>query len=251
MRKKTKDLIDLSIVIPALREAKRLPTTLKELHGYIKKNDHLSNMRIEVVIVAADGGDSTVDVAKKWQKKIPNLVIIEPGAPVGKGRDVREGMLAARGEAILFMDADLATPLKYVPIAYDHWKESGGVVVGVRNLRKHHPNLLRRSVSNIGNLLFRVMCGVRIEDSQCGFKLFSKEAAQICFGRMTIMKWGFDMEVLTIAKQYDIKIGQVKINDWVHQEGGHIDDNTIEQSIASMKDLTRIYINRITGKYNA
>jgi len=251
VKKKTTERFDLSIVIPALREAKRLPTTLKKLHDYIQNDGYFSDLKIEVVIVAADGGDNTVEVAEKWKNKIPNLVILEPGPPVGKGRDVREGMLAAKGKAVLFMDADLATPLRYIPVAYERWKTSGGVVVGVRNLRKHHPDLLRRSVSNIGNLLFRVMCGVSIEDSQCGFKLFSRQAAKICFGRMTIMKWGFDMEVLTIAKKYGINIEQVRIDDWVHQEGGHIDDNTIEHSVASMKDLTRIFFNRVTGRYNA
>lgn len=250
MKKQTK-AIDLSIVIPALREAKRLPATLKELSNYIKKNKYFSDLQVEVIVVAADGGDNTVEVAQKWQDKIPNLVILEPGKPVGKGRDVKVGMLAARGNAVLFMDADLATPLKYIPVAYEYWKTSGGVVVGVRNLQKHHPDLLRRSVSNIGNLLFRIMCGVSIEDSQCGFKLFSKDAVNICFKRMTIMKWGFDMELLTIAKKYDVNIQQIRINDWAHQEGGHIDDNTIGQSIASFKDLSKIFFNRIIGKYNS
>lgn len=242
--------INLSIVIPALREAKRLPDTLKELSDYINKNKYLSDLQIEVIIVAAEGGDDTVQVAEKWKGKIPRLVILEPGVPVGKGRDVKVGMLAAKGDAVLFMDADLATPLKYIPVVYEYWKVSGGIVVGVRNLRKHHPDIWRRSISNMGNILFRLLCGVGIEDSQCGFKLFSKKAVDICFKRMTIMKWGFDMELLTIAKKYDINIQQIRINDWEHQEGGHIDDNTIGQSIASFKDLSRIFFNRIIGKYN-
>lgn len=245
-----KQTIDLSIVIPALREAKRLPATFKEISNYIKKDKYFSGLKIEVIIVAADGGDNTVGVAQKWQDKIPNLVVLEPGKPVGKGRDVKVGMLAARGNAVLFMDADLATPLKYIPVVYEYWKASGGIVVGVRNLRQHHPNILRRLISNIGNLIFKLLCGVRIEDSQCGFKLFSKSAAVTCFRRVTILRWGFDMEVLTIAKKYNININQIMINDWQHKSGGHIDNNTITQSVDSLRDLIKIFINRMSGHYN-
>lgn len=243
--------IDLSIVIPALREEKRIGKTLDELGNFLGKDRLLNKLNIEIIVVAADGGDKTVLVAKSHQKKLPNFKVVSLGRPVGKGRDVREGMLRACGTKIIFMDADLATPLKYLPQVFKQIEKGADVVIGTRNLRKHHKSLIRRSLSNTGNLAYRLFGGVWVEDSQCGFKMFTKEASELCFNRLTILKWGFDMEVLSIAKQNKLKIATVRINDWHHVEGGNFDGEVLKHAKETLIDLLIIFLNRITGRYKA
>ena len=237
---------DISIIIPALREEKRIGKTLDELSRLLKGLPLLC----EVIVVVAEGGDNTAGVIQKKAPKFQDIQIIEPGKPAGKGRDVREGMLAARGRAVLFMDADLATPLKYIEVFYKNFQEGYDVVIGTRNLRKHHKHPVRLAVSNAGNILFRLLSGVSTEDSQCGFKLFSYRATKECFSRQTIMKWGFDMEILAIARYRNFVIRQIRINDWRHAEGGSFEDSPLRNSIDSLVDLVKIFKNRLLGRYS-
>lgn len=241
--------IDLSIVIPALREEGRIGKTLTELAIFLENNMILNQLKTEVVIVAAKGGDKTVDIAKSYSSKLSNLSILQPGSPVGKGRDVREGVLKSTGKKVVFMDADLATPLEYLTLLLQEIEAGFDVAIGTRNLRKHHKKVLRRAISNVGNLAFRLMGGVWVEDSQCGFKMFTREAADICFSRLTILRWGFDMEVLSIAKQNRLSISTVRINDWHHVEGGSFDGSVFVNSLQTLSDLKIILLNRITRRY--
>lgn len=242
---------DLSIVIPALREEKRIGKTLDELTKFLRTNPRMKKLDVEVVLVAADGGDKTVAVAKKHAKKLPMFRVVKPGRPVGKGRDVRDGMLSAKGNSVIFMDADLATPLKYLPKVYKKIKDGADVAIGTRNLRTHHNSIIRRMLSNAGNLAFRLLGGVWVEDSQCGFKMFTQEASQLCFSKLTILRWGFDMEVLAIAKQNDLKIASVRVDDWEHMAGGTFDGKVIQNAKQTLGDLAVIFRNRIKGVYKS
>lgn len=237
--------LDLTIVIPALREEKRIGSTLRELAKYLSELD----LNVEVILVAADGGDKTVEVAVKSALNLTDFKVINPGKPVGKGRDVREGMLKAKGSAVLFMDADLATPLKYIEEFYQHFQNRADVVIGVRNLKKHHRNIVRRSISMSGNFAFGLFGGVWVEDSQCGFKLFSAEASKVCFEKLTILKWGFDMELLAIAKYHGFDIKSVRVEDWRHVSGGSFGKAPVKNIIESVRDLGHIFLNRLKGRY--
>lgn len=246
----SKTLFDLTIVVPAYREEKRIGKTLQELSVFIKKDPLLKSKKIEVLVVSADSPDNTHTVVKKKQAKFEHMKLLKPGPKVGKGRDVQYGMLRAKGEVVIFMDADLATPLEHLPKFYRAW-ESGKaeVVIATRNLRKHHPNYIRRLISNGGNLLFRFAGGVWVEDSQCGFKLFSREASQICFSKLTIMGWGFDMEVLAIAKANKCTIKCYRVNDWISVPEGTFIDGALKNSVNSLKELGLIFSKRLTGSY--
>ena len=246
---RTKKYIDLSIVIPAYREEKRIGRTLDELASYLQTSPTLNSLEVEVLVVAADAPDKTQDVVMVKEPQFSELKLLKPGKKVGKGRDVQYGMLRASGKAVLFMDADLATPLYHVERFYAAYRAGNDLVVATRNLKKHHRGLVRRAISNVGNLLFRVLGGVWIEDSQCGFKLFSDRAAQICFSRMTIQKWGFDMEVLSIAKANHFKIKSYRVNDWVSVPEGTFVENVFNSSIESLRDLVIIFMNRLKGVY--
>lgn len=240
---------DLSILIPAYREEKRIGKTLDEIATFIKQEETMKTLTIEVLVVSADSSDNTHQIVLSKSKKFRDFKLIKPGAKVGKGRDVGAGMLRARGEAVIFMDADLATPLKHLPKFYKAFLDGVDVVVATRNLRKHHPGFSRRMLSNIGNVLFRILGGVWIEDSQCGFKLFSSEAAKKCFKRMTIVGWGFDMEVLTIAKVNNYKMKTFRVNDWKSVPGGTFESGAFKSSMTSLAELLYIFWNRINGRY--
>ena len=242
---------DLTIVIPAYREARRIGPTLDELATFLKRDKTLKQLAVEVLVVAADGGDDTPSVVRAKQAKFNNLRLLRPGPRVGKGRDVRYGMLRARGRAVLFMDADLATPLKYLPLFYERFEQGDDLVIAVRNLYLHHPNFIRRLLSNTGNALFRVAAGMWIEDTQCGFKLFSRPAGQLCFSRLRIMGWGFDMEILAIARANRLKISRFRVNDWSDMLGGSFNEGLLKNSVISLGELAYIFANRLKRTYKA
>lgn len=241
--------VDFTILIPAYREEKRIGKTLDELAKFVKSNSVLSKLAVEVLVVAADAGDKTHQVVLGKKEKFTNLKLLKPGLKVGKGRDVQYGMLRAKGDAVIFMDADLATPLKYLPVFYTKFKEGGDVVIATRNLHKHHESFLRRSLSNTGNILFRIASGVWVEDSQCGFKLFSKNAAKTCFSNLQIKGWGFDMEVLAIARANKLKIVTHRIDDWVSVPEGTFENGFLCNAMASLGELSAILYRRVTKKY--
>jgi dolichyl-phosphate beta-glucosyltransferase len=247
---RTKSQPDLTIVIPAYCEEKRIGKTLDELADFIKKDRSLRDKQIEVVVVAADAPDKTHEVALARQQKFADFTLLRPGPKVGKGRDVQYGMLRAHGKAVIFMDADLATPLSHLPLCYRHHIEGGhDVVIATRNLRRHHPNFWRRLLSNCGNLIFRIASGVWVEDSQCGFKLFSRQAARDCFSRLTIMGWGFDMEVLAIAKARGLTTKTHRVNDWRSVPDGPFSESMIANSLTSLRELGYIFWNRLRRAY--
>lgn len=240
-------MIEYSIIIGALREEKRLPGTLESLVAHLQKRNLLD--KTEVVIVAASGGDNTILVAEKYRPSFPHLTIINAGVPVGKGRDIKLGMLKAQGKLRVFMDADLATPLHHLDTVFDKWeKEKFDVLIGVRDLETIHKDDFRRFISKIGNLVFFIIGGFYIQDTQCGFKAFSKSATEKCFTRLTRLSWSFDMELLIIAQIHGFKIKQIVIEDWQDVPGGTF-SSSLSHSIQFFRDLLRIMMNRFLGKY--
>lgn len=243
--------IDLSIVIPALNEETRIGKTLDELSKFIKSDKTMRAINIEVLIVSADGTDNTHKIARIYANNIKNFHLLLPGKKVGKGRDVQFGMLRSKGDYAIYMDADLATPLSHLSEFYKIAKRGSDVVVATRNIKKHHSKPLRRLLSISGNIAFRVLGGVWTEDSQCGFKLFSRDAIDTCFSRQTIMKWGFDMELLTIAATNSLRVNYVRVDDWQDQPGGTFEAGRMSvHAIDTLRDLVVIARNRVLQRYN-
>lgn len=240
---------DLSIVIPALNEEKRVGKTLDKLAEFLQNDPTLNNLAVEVVVVSANSTDRTHEVVQSKAHLFKRYVFLKPGSRLGKGRDVAYGMLRAKGDVIVFMDADMSTPLRHISRFYKVCSQGAPIVVGTRNLQKHHHNLLRRAISNSGNLLFRLAGGVWIEDSQCGFKMFTRKASESCFSKMTITGWGFDMEILAIARANKIPIKTLRIEDWRHAPGGVFESGMIGNILDSLVDLMRIARNRLARKY--
>jgi dolichyl-phosphate beta-glucosyltransferase len=242
---------DLTIVIPAYREEKRIGVTLAEVAAFLKRDGFFKLKKVEVIVVAADSPDGTNMVVESKRKLFESLQLLKPGLTEGKGRNVQIGVLHANGRVILFMDADLATPLHYLETFYKTCVDGCDVVIGTRNLFVYRTGVIRRFASFVGNVLFRITGGVWVEDSQCGFKMFSKPAAQLCFSKLTILDWGFDMEILAIAKVNQLKIKSFRINDWRDVPNGTFTDGILTIAIRSLQDLGHIMLGRITCRYRA
>lgn len=239
--------LEVSIVIGALREEKRIGKSLKRLHMYLLEKKSLDST--EVIVVVASAGDKTIEIVENNLFLFPHHRIIKPGKPIGKGRDIKLGMQAATGDVVLFMDADLATPLHHVYDAVSLIKhKAADVVIGVRNIRNMHDTKTRFFISLLGNLAFSVISGRYIPDTQCGFKAFSKKAVKKCFSRQTIVGWGFDMELLIIAFEQSLSIAQLPINDWQNQPDGTFSGG-LKNTFKFGRDLIIMLGNRITKKY--
>lgn len=237
----------LSIIIGALREEKRIGKTLDALSIFLKKEGLYDST--EVIVVVADGGDNTLAVVEGLRSSFKNLRIIEPGKPVGKGRDVKVGMLSATGQIRLFMDADLATPLHHIKTVLTMFEnESPDIIIGTRRLTKIHKDIPRQLISLFGNFCFMLVSGFYSPDTQCGFKAFTAEATEVCFNKLTRMKWSFDMELLTIANVNKLQVQQISLNDWRDMPNGTFKPS-LGSSLQFFKDLIRMFLNRLSRRY--
>lgn len=240
---------DLTIVLPAYREERRIAASLEQLAEFLQTSEFFKSKMVEVIVVSADSPDKTREIVAAHRHLFPVFQFVQPGPHVGKGRDVRAGMLQAHGRIVAYMDADLATPLHHLEAFYRECEAGSDVVIGTRNLRRHHRGWFRTAISTGGNVLFRLAGGVWIEDSQCGFKMFSERANRLCFSRMTILRWGFDMEVLAIAHVNGLRIACQRIDDWQDKPFSTFSDAVVKNSLHSLKDLAHIVRNRIKGVY--
>lgn len=240
----------LSIIIPTYNEVGRIGATLDSLASYLKQE----KINAEVIVADASSPDGTAGVVLKHQSKFKSLRVYDVGPkPPGrfiKGLQVRKAMLQASGEVVLFMDADLATPLKYVKEAMQLLNSGHEIAICVRNLQKSHKGL-RKVVSGFGNFLVQLLLLPGISDTQCGFKAFSKESVKAIFPLLTIDGWGFDMEILAIARKKGYAIGLIQVPDWQDiKKGSKISGTSpIKASLQTFGDLLRIRWQIIRGRY--
>ncbi len=240
---------DLSIVIGAYQEAKFITATLEQLATHLRQHDL---GRVEVIVVTADSPDGTAKLARAQAHRFESFQLLEPGERVGKGRDIRLGMMTATGRYRLFMDADLATPLHYLDNIQQLMTQNVAVAVAVRDLDQIHHDWLRRFTSGLGNLLARVVLVPGIRDTQCGFKLFKASAAEAIFGRQMILGWGFDMEILALARYLGYPITAFAVPDWRDPKAlgdGLTGDSTAGAAWQSFKDLWRVRLRLMLGRY--
>lgn len=236
----------LSIIIPAYNEEKRLPDTLKSIAEYLKTIDK----EIEVIVVDDGSSDNTTQVAEEMKSAIKNLKVINYIENRGKGYAVKTGMLAAKGDYTLFMDADNATPIEEVEKL---WPFASGfdVVIGSRHLKTSNVVIkqpwYRILISRLGNFVIQALLLKGVKDTQCGFKLFNKKAAKEIYSRQKIDRWGFDMEILAIAqKTLGYKIKEVPVS-WYNSPDSRL--RPIRDGFRTLRELFKIKYNLITGKY--
>lgn len=241
----------LSLVIPAFNEENRIGKTLDETLRFLGAQPFES----EIVVVNDGSRDRTAEVVRKYEPRAARaksrLRLIENPGNRGKGYSVRNGMLNAHGEIALFMDADLATPLTEVakviePIGDGRYDVVFGSRALDRSLIGTHQSSLRETIGKAGNLIQFLLTGLRFKDTQCGFKAFRREAVQAIFPLQQIEGFGFDPEILFIARKHGWRMLEQPVR-WNHVEGSKI--NPLLTPIRVLLEVMTIRWNDLTGKY--
>jgi dolichyl-phosphate beta-glucosyltransferase len=215
--------VHLSVVIPAYNEESRLPGTLRHTVEFLESQPYRSE-----IIVADDGSiDRTRDAAQEQiSTLVPVRLVTHPDRTNhGKGAAVRLGMKEAKGEFRLFMDADNSTTADQAARFWPYFSEGYDVVIGSRkvkgaNVAVHQP-LPKEIAGRMGNWLIRILAVPDVLDTQAGFKMFTRKSAEIIFPRLTLERWGFDIEILAIARSRGYRIREVPIT-WINAPGSKV-----------------------------
>mgnify|MGYP001560347035 CR=1 FL=1 len=241
----TADLLDLSIVIPAFNEEERIAPTLEKILPYFKEK----SLRFEVIVVDDGSCDRTAEIAVQKLGGVP-YQILRNSANRGKGFSVRRGVLAASGSIILFTDADLSTPIDEFEKLNAALNDSYDVAIGSRSIETSnveiHQNVIREVMGKTFNLLARLLSFYGVDDSQCGFKAFKREAAQTLFHRQRLSGFCFDAEILFLAQKMGYRIKEVGVR-WRNAPKSKV--RIIRDSLYMLFDLFRIRILHFGEKY--
>jgi glycosyltransferase involved in cell wall biosynthesis len=237
----------ISIVIPAYNEEKRLPSTLARIVEYMGA----SRVPFTEILVVDDGSrDGTVAAASDFARSHPCVRLLRNPGNRGKGYSVRHGMLEAQGDWVLFTDADLSSPIEEIEKLIEAAdRNSAQVVIGSRAVDRSlvgvHQPPLREYAGRFFNVVMRLITGLPFLDTQCGFKLFEREAARRIFSLQRLERFGFDPELLYIAQRlgYRVVEAPVRWNDVAGSKVGAL------QGLNGFIDLLRIRRNHWAGRY--
>jgi len=236
-----------SIVIPAYNESARLGATLEKVLAYV----HAQGWSAEIIVVNDGSRDNTAEIVRSFAGKDPALRLVENPGNRGKGYSVQNGMLHARGRVALFSDADLSSPIEEAPKLFDALEKGADVAIGSRWLRAETQTqrqpLHRQLFGRIFNLVLRLTLGLQFADTQCGFKAFKQPAVQAIFPLQKIERWGFDPEILFLARKLKFKVQEVPVA-WAHREGTSI--NPLVDGSRMVMEMLRIRWYDLTGKYD-
>lgn len=273
--------IYLSIIVPFRNEEKRIERTIKEIDEFVNSKPY----SCEVILSDSHSTDKSIEIAKKYAKEIAHFSFTEPtsvlqGKDKTKGEAIMNGIGAAEGKYIMFMDADSSTPIKELDKLFPY-VEKYDIVMGsryIKEARAYESNYfkalfrgiksvfevlifghskdytatgkqgrIRQFISRGGNLAFAVLLNQSYVDQRCGFKLYRKKVAKLLASLQQVYGFGFDTEYLSIAQKYRFKIIEVPVN-WFDEAGSKV--SPIADSINSFKDIFRVQYNLITGKYS-
>jgi dolichyl-phosphate beta-glucosyltransferase len=234
----------LSVVIPAFNEALRLPPSLQTLKAYLDT----FGAPVEVLVVDDGSSDDTGAVVRAWMRTWPSVrLIAQPHR--GKGAAVRAGMLEARGDYVALADADFAMPAAEFARFMPALREGCDIAIGSREVpgaQRFDEPVYRHLMGRVFNRLVQLLLLPGIEDTQCGFKLFQREAAADLCQRQTIDGWGFDVELLVIARLRGYRIREIPI-PWHCMPGSRV--RPVRDTIAMVAELLRIRANARRGQY--
>jgi glycosyltransferase involved in cell wall biosynthesis len=241
-------LDSVSIVIPAFNEERRLTATLTAVLAFLARRDG----RFAEVVVVDDGStDGTARLVREFSAKHAAVRLVRNPGNRGKGYSVRHGVMEARGEWILFSDADLSAPIEELDKLAAAAREAGAsVAIGSRamdrSLIQVHQSGFRETAGRVFNFCMRVLTGLPLRDTQCGFKLFEAGTAREVFGRQRLERFGFDAEVLFIARRLGYRMVEVPVR-WSHSEGTKV--SMFRDSLNMFLDLLRVRWNGRRGYY--
>lgn len=236
---------ELSIVIPAYNEELRLPTTLERIAAYAKQSDR----EVEVLVVDDGSTDRTAAVAESFRSKIPALRLVSNARNRGKGFSVRHGVEQSHGRIVLFTDADLSAPIEEADKlidALEHFDLAIGSRAVNRGLITAHQSAFREFAGILFNKVVRVSLRLPFVDTQCGFKAFLRERCRILFEQQTIERFGFDPELLYLARHHGLRAVEIPVR-WGHSPATKV--SMLRDSMQMFLDVFKIRWNSLLGRY--
>jgi len=235
----------LSIVIPAYNEEKRLPGTLQKIDEFLSRQDYSA----EVLVVENGSTDRTAEIVREFSKEHPQFKLISIKER-GKGIAVKTGMLAAQGEYRFICDADLSMPIEEVNKFLPPALEGYDVAIASREAPGAHrfnEPWYRHLMGRVFNFIVRVLAVPGFADTQCGFKCFTAEAAELVFPKQTMSGWGFDVEVLFIALHHGLKVVEVPVN-WYYMENSRV--SPVKDTFSMLREVLKVRQNARKGIYD-
>lgn len=245
VRSMNKTAPELSIVVPSYNEEARLPGTLERIAQYIREG----KPNTEVIVVDDGSTDGTARVAESFRGKIATLRVLSNGVNRGKGFSVKSGSLQAHGDVILFTDADLSAPIEEAEKLLEALKNHD-VAIGSRAMNRElieaHQSAFREFAGILFNKIVRIILRLPFVDTQCGFKAFRRERCEIIFEQQTIERFGFDPELLYLARHHGLTISEVPVR-WSHSPATKV--SIFRDSLQMFADVFVIRWNGLMGRY--
>ena len=236
-----------SIIIPAYNEERRLAACLESILAYVAEQ----GWEAEILVVNDGSRDATAALASECAARHPTVRLLENPANRGKGYSVRHGMLEAQGELLLFTDADLSAPIAEAAKLLAALRAGAEIAIGSRWLESETQTrrqpFYRQLFGRLFNLLLRLLLGLRFKDTQCGFKAFTRRAAQELFPLQRIERWAFDPELLYLARRRGLAVREVAV-EWAHDPRSTI--RALRDGPRMFWDMLRIRGYALTGKYS-
>jgi len=235
-----------SIILPAYNESARIAATLDKILAHATNR----GWNLEIIVVNDGSTDTTANIVCEYARKHPILRLLENPGNRGKGYSVRNGMLHAKGEILLFSDADLSSPIEEAEKLFEAIGKGADIAVGSRwmdpRLQIRRQPLYRRVFGRIFNLALRVVLGLQFKDTQCGFKAFTRRSARAIFSLQKIERWGFDPELLFLAAKSGFVVREVPVA-WSHREGTRL--HPLRDGIRMFGELLKIRWFALKGNY--
>lgn len=236
----------LSVVIPAYNEGSRIKNTLKKITQHLERNKY----NYELIVVDDASTDTTKKIVQEILVKNKKIRLLQNRVNKGKGYSIRKGVLNSRKPFILFSDADLSTPIGELDTFRDFLNEYD-IIIGSRRLPASNiivkQPFYREFIGRFFNLLVHLLILRGVNDTQCGFKLFKKNAAMNIFQKQRLNGFGFDVEILFLAKKFNYKIKEIPVT-WKNS-AKHSKVSIMKHSIMMFFDLLRIRFNSLLGLY--
>lgn len=240
--------VSYSIVIPAFNESERIQGSLEKIVAFLAEQ----RWQAEILVVNDGSRDDTAAVVRQFMARYPFIRLIENPGNRGKGYSVRNGMLQATGDIVLFTDADLSAPITEAPKLFSAVENGADVAFGSRwliaKMQTERQSILRQIAGRMYNIFMRVLLGLPYKDTQCGFKVFNRKALEMIFTRQHIERWGFDVELLFLARKFHLNIVEVPVS-WAHDDRSKI--NPVLDGLSMFGEMVSIRLNSMAGKYSA
>ena len=229
-----------SFIIPAYNESERLATSLPKVFAYI----HERQMQAEVIVVNDGSTDSTAAVTRSFARRYPEIRLLENPGNRGKGHSVRNGMLHANGDVLMFTDADLSSPIYEATKLFAAIEQGADVAIGSRwlqaALQTERQPWYRQLYGRLFNFALRMVLGLKYRDTQCGFKAFTRAAVQTVFSRQRVERWGFDPELLFLANKFKLRTVEVAV-EWAHDH---------RSKISPLRDGVKMGLEMLAARWN-